>query len=1179
MQMKKAKQILVASLLCVLCGSSVALAFVAPLRDVQTGVEGSGDQQRVWFRVYDPVKKSWESGYSSQGRRAELISVQDGVVVWTERDPYRVDTEWHACCAVYDPGTGDWERGGSGWHDAVNVRQNRHGVVAWVEKKPSVDKKWRAAFATYDPRDGRWRYGGGWWYDGADVHACQDGVVAWLDREDSKGRKWQVGYAIYDPVDQDWAYGGTLWGRSASIVSIDQAIVTYTVEADHRSRGYDHDQGWYSGPTTALASLAHSGNSGEAPFTVWFTDMSIGATSCYWNFGDGGGSAERSTWHVYERCGLFTAVQSVSGPAGQDSASVTIETDQGKPSCSVVINDGKPYVASRSVTLTMSASDDSGVVSHMRFSHDGSMWTPWEPYATTKAWQLTDGDGKEWVWAQVRDAAQRESDPDSDSRDAIVLDTKCPEPGSVNATVSGRDVRLCWIDFSDGTSGIDRYELYYRKPPDRTWIMLYSGLKQCYNHLGLDPCETYEYLVQAIDRAGNRSVGARAEVVITCPRLTLTVKSIPVTGIPITGDPAGTTDYEARVHDNSLVSLTPPWQVEGYFFMGWRDPQGRTVTHCGEHSFHINQDTTLIAEYDRVTDFYVNDEIAEPGIAPGDDCHPGTSPAAPMRHIQALLERYPRIGAGCTVHVSAGEFVEQVIPGADHSGLTFEGAGPEVTTIGGPEIEACFWLDGFASGKITGFTISKGAGEYAPVACFNGSSPIIKGNRLAGSSSRWGGAIYCEESSPRIVDNVITGNYANNAGAIYCYYASPRIKRNLISRNSAQSTGGAIRCSHNSCPIIAENTIVGNTAGDQGGAIRCLDNSAVVIKDNVISANGSTYGGGIHVTASGPVITRNVICGNSAVNGGGIYCHKGTDVTITNNVITGNSANAGGGVYCHKQSVVDIINDTVCHNSGIGIYSRESSLAIVNCIVWENDEDFDGCCPSYSCITEDMPGAGNIVADPRFRDRPAGNWTDEVTFDGDLGQCTLVDVTADWEEGALEGLLLNPNTSQTFQFVIASNTATTITVWGKLGAIAGTGDPYQVLDYHLQRISPCIDAGTREGAPRKDIDLEPRPQGGGVDMGADEYVSTGTIFGIVTDQETALPIEDAEVTLVPRGRRQDPALPETADSEGWYGFADVKPGKYRAIVKQTGYRPVKRRVKIRGRNRSERRDFQLRPKP
>jgi len=53
-----------------------------------------------------------------------------------------------------------------------------------------------------------------------------------------------------------------------------------------------------------------------------------------------------------------------------------------------------------------------------------------------------------------------------------------------------------------------------------------------------------------------------------------------------------------------------------------------------------------------------------------------------------------------------------------------------------------------------------------------------------------------------------------------------------------------------------------------------------------------------------------------------------------------------------------------------------------------------------------------------------------------------------------------------------------------------SADPLLVsfTDIHLSSTSPAVDAGTCTGAPTTDFEGEPRPSGGGCDMGADEFV-------------------------------------------------------------------------------------------
>jgi beta-mannosidase len=76
---------------------------------------------------------------------------------------------------------------------------------------------------------------------------------------------------------------------------------------------------------------------------------------------------------------------------------------------------------------------------------------------------------------------------------------------------------------------------------------------------------------------------------------------------------------------------------------------------------------TVVGTGDVPADCYVDDD--------GDDANPGTSSTAPMQHLQALLDRYPGIGAGCTVHLAPGVYRENVHLGGRHGGLVIEGAG------------------------------------------------------------------------------------------------------------------------------------------------------------------------------------------------------------------------------------------------------------------------------------------------------------------------------------------------------------------------------------------------------------------------------------------------------------------------------------------------------------------------
>jgi hypothetical protein len=99
--------------------------------------------------------------------------------------------------------------------------------------------------------------------------------------------------------------------------------------------------------------------------------------------------------------------------------------DTAAPTGSVVVNAGAALTRSLDLTLASTVDGTGSPVTQMRFSNDGSTWSPFEAFAASKPWRLpTSANGTRTVWAQYVDAAGNVSSPVSD---AIVLDTVRPK--------------------------------------------------------------------------------------------------------------------------------------------------------------------------------------------------------------------------------------------------------------------------------------------------------------------------------------------------------------------------------------------------------------------------------------------------------------------------------------------------------------------------------------------------------------------------------------------------------------------------------------------------------------------------------------------------------------------------------------------------------------------------------
>ncbi len=234
-------------------------------------------------------------------------------------------------------------------------------------------------------------------------------------------------------------------------------------------------------------------------------------------------------------------------------------------------------------------------------------------------------------------------------------------------------------------------------------------------------------------------------------------------------------------------------------------------------------------------------------------------------------------------------------------------------------------------------------------------------------------------------------------------------------------------------------------------------NASIVDGFTIINGRISDHGGGIYCDNSSPTIIRCIISGNSAsrYSGGGIYCYGGSPA-ITRCTISGNSATSyddGGGIYCDHSSPIitdcTIFGNTAYRGAGI-CCDYNSKPHITRCTISGNSAVTDG---------------GGIY----------GYYSGWPT----IGGCIF------WGNAA-------PNGSQIYLY---GSSSVSVSFSDVQGGWSGTGNinanPLFAADgYHLQRRSPCRDAGDPAFVPEAgetDIDGEMRVYGGRVDMGADEW--------------------------------------------------------------------------------------------
>ena len=195
--------------------------------------------------------------------------------------------------------------------------------------------------------------------------------------------------------------------------------------------------------------------------------------------------------------------------------------------------------------------------------------------------------------------------------------------------------------------------------------------------------------------------------------------------------------------------------------------------------------------------------------------------------------------------------------------------GPEVTRIVGENTAAsfvrCVYLTEGA--VLAGFTLTNG---YA-----RGTS--MNDNYGGGAFLYYGGTI---------TNCVISGNKAPYCGGAYLSCAGT-IDGCVIRGNTAESSGGGVTLGRGG--VLQNSSIFNNAATGTygyGGGVYCLISG--LVQNCSIRGNYSFNGGGVYLVNGGRVLSCSIVTNRASSSGGGIYCNYGG--VLRNTIVFGNAA-------------------------------------------------------------------------------------------------------------------------------------------------------------------------------------------------------------------------------------------------------------------------------------------------
>jgi YD repeat-containing protein len=173
----------------------------------------------------------------------------------------------------------------------------------------------------------------------------------------------------------------------------------------------------YTIDTTAPTTTASPGGGFYgAPQAVTLTCDDGSGSGCDKIYHTTDGSTPTTSSPVYSspiNISVMTTLKFFSRDFAGNSETVKTEIytlDTTLPTGTITIDSGAALTNSTTVTLTLSCNDANGC-SQMQFSNDNITYSTPEPFASTKVWTLSPGDGIKTVYIKFRDAAGNWSNP------------------------------------------------------------------------------------------------------------------------------------------------------------------------------------------------------------------------------------------------------------------------------------------------------------------------------------------------------------------------------------------------------------------------------------------------------------------------------------------------------------------------------------------------------------------------------------------------------------------------------------------------------------------------------------------------------------------------------------------------------------------------------------------------